>query len=344
MYNSGRAMRVTKDQQVAHLSTDRPHVVLVGAGASYATCPNGDATGKPLPLMCNLIELLDLGEILAKAQIEYVGKNFEDVYAALYDNEAYQGIRADLERHIYGYFASLELPDSPTIYDHMVLALRDKDVVTTFNWDPFLVQAFRRNVRFRRPRLIFLHGNVMIGYCEDDKVMGINGCDCTRCGRPLAPTGLLYPITQKNYESDRFIREQWTELAHHMKEARLFTIFGYGAPKSDVAATRLLRGAWGSAAERSMEEIEIINTLPEEELAKTWSPFIHSHHYTTTDDFYSSWLANHPRRTGEAYIKQFLDCAIVENNPLPKDASFPELWEWFGRLAAVEKEVGRSTT
>ena len=35
-------------------STDpRPHVVILGAGASRAACPQGDATGKLVPLISN---------------------------------------------------------------------------------------------------------------------------------------------------------------------------------------------------------------------------------------------------------------------------------------------------
>jgi hypothetical protein len=42
------------------------------------------------------------------------------------------------------YFAQLELPVEPTIYDALLLSLRDKDAVFTFNWDPFLFQAHLR--------------------------------------------------------------------------------------------------------------------------------------------------------------------------------------------------------
>jgi hypothetical protein len=33
----------------------------------------------------------------------------------------------------------LELPDHPTVYDHLLLSLRKKDAIFTFNWDPFLL-------------------------------------------------------------------------------------------------------------------------------------------------------------------------------------------------------------
>jgi hypothetical protein len=85
-----------------------------------------------------------------------------------------------------------------------------------------------------------------------------------------------------------------------------------------------------------MEQIEIINVLPEDELVNTWKPFIHSHHYTVRDDFYSSWLAKHPRRTGEAYMNQFIEAKFIEDNSTPRGAGFEELWNWFDALAEVE--------
>ena len=45
---------------------------------------------------------------------------------------------------IHDYFHSLRIPPTPTLYDHLLLALRKKDVVATFNWDPLLLQAAKR--------------------------------------------------------------------------------------------------------------------------------------------------------------------------------------------------------
>ena len=38
----------------------------------------------------------------------------------------------------------------------------------------------------------------------------------------------------------------------------MITIFGYSAPKSDVEAIAMLKKAWGSVDDRSLEEIEIV--------------------------------------------------------------------------------------
>lgn len=338
-------MIVTAEQEVAQIQMGKPHVVILGAGASLAACPKGDRQGKPLPLMNNFVELLNLARVLDKSGIVHVHRNFEDVYSELFAKDDCVSVRMELEREIYQYFSSLQLPDNPTLYDHLVLSLRDKDVIATFNWDPFLVQAFRRNCKHAHlPRLLFLHGNVLIGYCEENKVVGLKGSQCSKCRNLFTPTRLLYPIAEKNYEKDGFIAEQWRELGEHLKNAYMVSIFGYGAPKSDSAAIELLKNAWGITKKRSMEEIEMINLLPEDELVKTWRPLIHSHHYSTTDSFYSTWIANHPRRTGEAYINQFVEALYIEDNPIPKDADFPGLWAWIEKLVRVEQEAKETDT
>ena len=75
-----------------------------------------------------------------------------------------------------------------------------------------------------------------------------------------------------------------------------------------------------------MEETEVIDIREEGDLIETWSLFIHSHHCQVQCDFYDSWIANHPRRTGEAHMNRFFYSKFFDNNPLPKSANFEELW------------------
>jgi hypothetical protein len=119
----------------------------------------------------------------------------------------------------------------------------------------------------------------------------------------------------------------------------MVTIFGYGAPQSDVSAIDLLLNAWGGAQARSMEQFEIIDVRSEEDLLRAWDRFIHSHHYELHSTAYDSWLFNHPWRTGAAYINQYLNALFIENNPIPKDGSFDELWEWFTPLVERERNA-----
>ncbi|MBM5816134.1 MAG: hypothetical protein FJ083_05960 [Cyanobacteria bacterium K_Offshore_surface_m2_239] len=116
----------------------------------------------------------------------------------------------------------------------------------------------------------------------------------------------------------------------------MVTIFGYGAPTSDARAIELLKDAWGYTDERCMEQVEIIDIRDEPDLRETWSPFVHTHHYRVHPSFYGSWITNHPRRTGEAYLNQFIKAMFIENNPLPQEAGIAELWDWYSRLQEVE--------
>ena len=159
--------------ELSKLIVDRPHVVLLGAGASRAAFPDGDRNGVKLPLMCDLVEMLGLDKIFERSGIDYAGRNFEVVYGDLCKQPELNQAREKVEERIRDYFGSMELPDPPTIYDHLVLSLREKDLIATFNWDPFLFQAGVRHCGFARlPRMMFLHGNVAIGYCATDKVKG----------------------------------------------------------------------------------------------------------------------------------------------------------------------------
>lgn len=317
----------------------KPHVVILGAGASYAAFPSGDKNDVRLPLMNNFVDILGLNDLLCQTGINFEVDNFESIYDQLYRNNTHQAVREELEKVIYDYFSRLEIIDETTIYDHLLLSLREKDVVATFNWDPFLLLAYRRNAqKFKLPRLLFLHGNVGVGYCEKDKVAGINGNRCSKCGCVLAPTKLLYPIAEKNYHLNGFISLQWKELNQHLQSAFMITIFGYGAPQSDVSAIDLMKSAWGDVNQREMEQTEIIDIRSEDDLSNTWEPFIHTHHYETHSSFYNSWIANHPRRTGEAYINQYWNAQFIDNNPIPKELTFPELWAWYDRLKQVEEQ------
>jgi hypothetical protein len=333
-------MEVSREEEVAQIEIHAPHVVILGAGASIAAFPNGDKNGKKLPSMPNLIDVLGLTSMLDRAGVNHQGRDFEVIYDEIHKDKSLAGLKYELEEAVYDYFKSLQITDKPTIYDHLVLSLREKDVIATFNWDPFLIQAFRRNGmngrNFKLPRPQFLHGNVMIGYCHTDKVTGVIGTACSSCGKRFVPSKLLYPISEKNYHLDGFISEQWSDLRQLMERAFMITIFGYGAPKSDVNAISLMKAAWGDVKERSLEQTEIIDIKSENELQATWKPFIHTHHYEIHDNFYDSWIAKHPRRTGEAYHNQYLNALFINDNPIPQNLGFPDLWDWYDELRIAE--------
>ncbi|MBS3101438.1 hypothetical protein J4204_04850 [Candidatus Woesearchaeota archaeon] len=56
----GFSDEISIEQEVNQVSMNRPHVVVLGAGASRATCPDGDKNGKKLPLMSDFVKILGL--------------------------------------------------------------------------------------------------------------------------------------------------------------------------------------------------------------------------------------------------------------------------------------------
>ena len=123
----------------------------------------------------------------------------------------------------------------------------------------------------------------------------------------------------------------------------MVTVFGYSAPSSDGSAVALLKESWGDVESRDLEQIEIIDIRPHDDLLATWNDFIHTHHYETHASFEDSWIRNHPRRTGEAYENQYMKCAFIDNNPVPAEESVIALNDWFSSLIEVERrsESGR---
>jgi hypothetical protein len=309
-----------------NVAFQRPHLVVLGAGASLQAFPTGDMHGKLLPAMSNFVQTLALENLLKQSPIPYKERNFEDVYSELIQRDDCGPLVAELEAAVFEYFASLELPAEPTLCDHLLLSLRPKDGVITFNWDPFLFDAASRLATFARmPHIVFLHGNVAIGYCAKDRQKGRPGTCCSRCYTPFVPSRLLFPINKKDSQSDVSVRREWREARNGFRSAFVVTIFGYGAPRTDAEAIRLLSRAWGRAATRNLEEMEFIDTAPEDVLRDRWSQFIHTHHYRVYTDFYNSLLGRHPRRSCEAVWWQTQEMQAFEPDPMDRSARFDEL-------------------
>lgn len=307
-------------------SCGRPHLVILGAGASRQAFPNGDARGRKLPTMPELVETLGLESLLSSGPVPYKGRNFEDIYSDLADRADCTTLVQKLDEIVRQYFGSLELPKEPTLYDHLLLSLRPKDGIATFNWDPLLfMSALRLAAKAELPYLVFLHGNVAIGYCDQDRQKGYVSGVCSKCRKPYKTSRLLYPVGQKNYQNDISISREWRDVEKALKSAYALTIFGYSAPGTDVEAKRLMTQAWGKAGRRELEQIEIIDILPEAELQKRWSEFILEHHYEVTKDFYCSRIAKHPRRSCEAIWSQFMEMKLFEDSPLPRAADLDAL-------------------
>jgi hypothetical protein len=240
---------------------ESPHLVLLGAGASRAACLSGDANGRTLPLMLDLVEATGVDRLLSKAHVGWAkGDNFEVLYQAMVVDANKASLVRDIEEQIRDYFCAIEIPERANLYDRLLLSLRAKDYIATFNWDPLLAQAYRRNSHLKElPTILFLHGNVEVGVCLHDRRKGFLGHRCTTCDRPLEPTRLLYPVAQKDYASDPFIAQEWAAFRHVLKYAYLFTIVGYAAPASDVEAVSAMHAAWNQNESKELAEIDIVD-------------------------------------------------------------------------------------
>jgi len=343
---------MTKEEGINQVFGGGRHVVILGAGASIAsTKRNPEKTGKQLPSMDNFSTVLGLKDIIDKIPENLRDNNFEKLYGNIHKDNPDSELLKDIEKRIIDYFGSMQLPDEPTIYDYLVLSLRGKDLIASFNWDPFLYQAWVRNAKYTNdlPHLSFLHGNVAIGFSTEDKRSGPAGMYARRDGGFFEPTKLLYPVEQKNYTNDEFINIEWSGIKYWLSKesgTKRVTIFGYGAPVSDVEAVSLLNNAWGTPDERDMEQFEIIDVADENELRERWDGFIHSHHYDITNDYFSSSLALNPRRTIESFFSHYQPLtpseAFRSNNPVPQNfKTLEELWTWHKALTDVEnlKEI-----
>ena len=341
-------MSKTKEDRIKTVFGGGGHVVILGAGASIAsTFRNPEPHGKRLPSMENFIELVGLTDIVKELPENLKAKNFEQLYCNLHNSNSSSDEILEIERRVYDYFKDMKLPeDEATIYDFLILSLRPRDLIATFNWDPFLYQAFVRNRHIAdMPYLAFLHGNVALGYSKEDKRCGPAGWYSKATQNYFEPTRLLYPVSEKNYTQDEFICTEWDRVKAWLQEAstKRVTAFGYGAPDTDIEAVNLLNTAWGTADKRNMEQFEIIDKRTEDEVVRRWQNFIHSHHYDYADNYFNSSLANNPRRTFESYHQHNLpltpDEAFSDSNPISSDIkTLQELWDWHKPLVDAENE------
>lgn len=324
----------------------KPHVLLLGAGASKAALPNGDKYGNKIPLLRELARTIHLESLFPDDLKSLATENFEAAYSQLHARGDPQ--LHDIEIQISTFFEQLELPEEPNLYDHPQLCLREKDLICTFNWDPLLVQSRLRLLKINPtledhlPQLVFLHGNVAVGYCNHDRVSGPKTNNCAICGKPFLPSPLLFPVENKGYQDGALIEREWEAVQSYLRNACIFSIFGYSAPLTDVEAIRLLKDGWGQIDQRQLEQSEVISR-PESDpvaLRATWDPFIHTHHYDIFDSFSKSWLFRYPRRTGERWYGRFIMNQWINDNPVPD--GFPDIEsmiDWFAPLLANESEA-----
>lgn len=314
-----------------------PHVVILGAGASRACCPTTDKNGRRLPVMADFVRTLGIEDTIKKSGRDPAG-NFESTYSAIH-REGQNDILDRLDTAVRDYFSSLELPDTPTLYDYLVLSLRPKDLIVTFNWDPLLPQAFQRwrHLGSVLPKLAFLHGNVDISVDVEGRRCRFTA-DCRGSEPNFKPSQLLYPVENKDYNSDAFIKDQWDFALRHLEAAYYVTVYGYSAPKTDVEARELLLKAWRDNPTQTLGEFDVIDIADRKAVEESWSEFIVETHGGVSDDFKHNILMRHPRRSCDAFAFATLQCAPWHEDPFPQARTLQELEDWVQPLLAEEAE------
>ena len=293
-------------EQMIEIYPQRPHLVILGAGASKDSMPNGDAEGRPLPVMNEFISTLGLTDYIGR--IEGVPKtdNIEDVYSWLANQERFVDERIVVENEIREYFSNITLPNTLTKYDLLVLSLRQKDCIATFNWDGLLVQAYQRMQKITSdlPQMVFLHGNVEVGYCPKCNTYGYWFAKCHKCGEQLREVPLLYPVKNKNYQKDEFISEQWKILDDYISKAALITIYGYSAPKTDIEAINIIKKAFARlGTPRYFDIVEIIEhpKFDTKNISEAWLDLseMARDHLELRRSVFDSYMFKNPRRSLE---------------------------------------------
>ena len=337
----------TNCQGIVQFSSDAcPHVVILGAGASRAAFPYGDDSGKKIPLMNDLVDVVGLRSLIDREDLVYKSdEDFEKFYSKLLSNRKYSSLKNAIESEVREYFSSLRLTDKSTIYDLLLLSLRKKDAVFTFNWDPFLFDSYVRHQHIRSclPEIFFLHGNVRVGMCQEhiEEWGSKEGC-CKICSNPFHEVPLLYPIENKNYSEHPFIRESWEAAKYFLANAFVVTIFGYSGPSSDVDAVELLKSAWFTKSNRQLEHIEIIDKAKEAELYERWKIFTPTNHLNLKRCFNESWIAMYPRRSVEALMYSVYHGMPSEISPITDTEDLKNVRKQILEVIRWEQEIDSS--
>lgn len=304
-------MNSNKDIDIAELMRLRPHLFILGAGATKATIPNGDRYGRKSPVMENFMREIGIDGLLEGVTLKTKSNNIEAIYSELSTKPEYADIVSKIENGIVSHYRQMRIPDAPTLYDYLILSLRHKDCIATFNWDPLLIQAYNRvnKITSDLPQMLFLHSSVEVGVCEDCRhYEPYRNLFCSRCRKPLESPKLLFPVKHKDYSQNIYIKDAWTNLSFFLEKACIVTIWGYSAPKSDREAKAMMLQAFSSQF-RELDQIEVIDIANEEKLYKTWSPFAkktnyHLHIHTSLLD---TLIGEFPRRSVEGYVKRNIE-------------------------------------
>lgn len=320
------------NEQFIRQLENRPHLFILGAGATVAAIGGYDKKGKACPVMEDFIKKIGAYYIIEGVKLKTKSKNLEDIYSELNERTDCLDVCKQLELYIVEYMKSLMIHDTPTVYDYLIFSLTSNDCIATFNWDPFLLQAYNRvnKITHDLPELLFLHGNVGVGLCENCKrYTQLQNTYCPKCHARLSMPPLLYPIRHKDYESNIFIRHEWNVFEEYIQKAGMVTIFGYGLPYTDIAIKQILLRNYNNGT-RILDTLEIIDVKPYEELLQLWSDFLPEvrGRIKIYKSFFESFAAKYPRQNVKGYVTQYIKSRWIDNyGCIMNNMSFVDLEE-----------------
>lgn len=271
------------------------HLVILGAGSTIATIPNGDKNGEESYTLANLLKDKTFTSFLEKVQGNFSTNDVEDLCKQLYKED--RPLYYEFESLVRKKYARLELPEEFTILDRLVLSLTPNDAIVSFNWDDLVIQAYQRMSDYvpeeMLPILAFPHGNAQTVY---------NNKHYTSKRIVTSPgwfdSPLNMPVDEIDYKSDVFINSQWHILDFYMRNAQMITFFGYRGPDSDEQDLKHLDELF--AKNEICDKIEIIDKDQESavEVAKRLERFkMQPNWLYPCADFWHSTIAKYPRRT-----------------------------------------------
>lgn len=272
------------------------HLVILGAGSTIATIPNGDKNGEFSYTLYNLLKDKCFTSFVKKVQT----KDFQTDDVEALCNQLYKEDKLlydEFESLVRKKYASLELPNGFTILDRLVLSLTPNDAIVSFNWDDLVIQAYQRMSEYvpeeMLPILAFPHGNAQAVYNNKHYTSKRIVTSTSWFDSPLN-----MPVDEIDYNSDVFINSQWHILDFFMRNAQMITFFGYRGPSSDEQDLKHLENLFPK--NEICDKIEIIDKDLESsiQVAKGLKRFkMQPNWLFPCADFWHSTIAKHPRRT-----------------------------------------------
>jgi len=272
------------------------HLVILGAGSTIATIPNGDKNGEFSYTLANLLNDRCFTSFVKKAQAKgFQTSDVEDLCNQLYKDD--KPLYDEFESLVRAKYASLELPEEFTILDRLVLSLTPNDAIVSLNWDDLVIQAYQRMSRYvpeeMLPILAFPHGNAQAVYNNKHYTSKRIVTNTSWFDSPLN-----MPVNEIDYKSDIFIGSQWKILDFYIRNAQMITFFGYRGPDSDEQDLKHLDKLF--AKNEICDKIEIIDKDLESsiQVAKGLKRFkMQPNWLFPCADFWHSTIAKYPRRT-----------------------------------------------